>query len=285
MVSVIDETCDDIAELIRKDFGSTPKRKDLHGAFLDWVHYRARRIPCRPRQVILSTEVRSKVSTYPTISRISSALRAGEDVSAWLSRKITSHMRSPRADMMFNDWQITHFHLGRVFTRPNTVSGTDDLLYVHVAAEYATFLDVLPHRSWTAQDLLRILLETRPAAMEPVEVKNVTGQTLTDEALLAFRTNNTNVAIAVSGRAFMGGGILSSGHAIRLRLFCTCIRRDILHLKETIEQGTIERPTASLIAHQIGVPVRLGILFDTAGVFTIFDKTRQITFFQSLVIE
>ena len=63
MATLIDETDNDIAELIRKDFGCIPEPEDLHMTFLDWVHYRARRIPCRPRQVIMSAEVRAKLPT------------------------------------------------------------------------------------------------------------------------------------------------------------------------------------------------------------------------------
>jgi hypothetical protein len=283
--TVIDETENDIAALIRNDFGYTPEHKDLNRAFLDWVHYRARRIPCRPRQVIMSREVQSKLSTYAAISRISSALRAGEDVSAWLSRKIETRMRSPRADMMFNDWQITHFHLGRVFVTPNMVGGTSDLLYAHVTAEYATLLDVLPHRSWVAQDLLRILLETRPEAMERMEQKNVTGQILTDDALFALRTKHTNVAIDVLGRAFVPGGIMSSGHALRLFLFCNHLHITIANLKTQIETGAIERPLATRLAAQVGIPVRLGLSFDSTGTFTVYEKVRHVPFFRSIVIE
>jgi hypothetical protein len=279
LATVIDETNNDIAELIRKDFGNTPEHKDLDGAFLDWVHYRARRIPCRPRQVIMSTEVQSKLSTYPAISCISSALRAGEDVSARLSRKIETHMRSPRADMMFNDWQITHFHL--------SVGGTSDLVYAHVTAEHATLLDVLPHRRWAAQDLLRILLETRPAAMERVEVREVTPCILTDDELLTRRTNGIMTILGVSGRTFIapGHGILVSRHAWRLGWFCDRIRIVISELKAKIENGTVEQPFAAHIARQIGVPVRLGLSFDPTGTFTVYDKVRQLTFFQSTALE
>jgi hypothetical protein len=153
-----DETDSDIAELTRRDFGYTPPPQNLKHAFLNWVHYRARRIPCRPRQIVMSAAVQARLPTYPAIGRICDALRAGEDVSAWLSRKKVTRKCNPRADMMFNDWQITHFHLGRVFAKPNMIGGADDLLYAHVSSEFVTLLDVLPHGSWAAQDLLRILI-------------------------------------------------------------------------------------------------------------------------------
>lgn len=290
MATVIDETHDDIAELIRRDFGSTPETKGLDRAFLDWVHYRARRIPCRPRQVIMSSEVRSKLSAYPAISRIATGLLAGEDVSAWLSRKIETHMRSPRADMMFNDWQITHFHLGRVFVKPNMVGGTPDLLYAHVTAEYATLLDVLPHESWAAQDLLRILLETRPAAMERVEFRGILGPKRggrTDDELLELRTSGLNEPVVVSGRTFFapGLGIVSSRHATRLSRFCDRIRVGISEVRTKIENNALGKPFAARIAQQIGVPVRLGILFDPAGTFTVYDKARHLPFCQSAALE
>jgi hypothetical protein len=286
--TVIDDTETDIAELIRKDFGYTPERKDLNLALLDWVHYRARRIPCRPRQVIMSREVRSKLSMNQAISCISSALRAGEDVGAWLSRKIETHMRSPRADMMFNDWQITHFHLSRVFVKPNMVGGTPDLLYAHVTAEYATLLDALPHESWAAQKLLRILLETRPVAMERAEAKGILGTqrgSRTDDELLALRTSGLATSVLVSGRTFYLTGISQSRHATRLVDFCSHLRIAILNLKKQIENGTIERPFASRIAMQIGVSVRLGVSFDTGSAFTVYDKVRRLPFFQSRGLE
>jgi hypothetical protein len=167
----------------------------------------------------MSREVQSKLSTYPAISRISIALRAGEDVSAWLSRKIETRELSPRADMMFNDWQITHFHLGRVFVKPNLIGGTLDLLYAHVTPECATLLDVLPHKSWAAQDLLRILFETRPAAMERAEAKGILGTqrgSRTDDELLALRTSGYTTSVVVSGRTFYLTGISQSRHATRL---------------------------------------------------------------------
>jgi hypothetical protein len=49
--------------------------------------------------------------------------------------------------------------------------------------------------------------------------------------------------------------------------------------KRQIEKDTFDSAIGLLIAHQIGVPVRLGITFHPSGVFTIFDKVRRILFF------
>ena len=290
MVLVIDETRRDIEEIISKDqgFGFSPQ-SDFDRVFLDWLHYRARRIPRRPRQVILSRQVQSKLAAYPAIDRIRSALRDGEDVSAWLSRRLTSRARDHRSDMMFNEWQITHFHLGRVFSKPNMISGTRDLLYAHVTSQCVTFLDVRPHKRWAAQDILRILLQTRPEAMERMEVKGALPpyKSYTDDGLLQARIGGVSVPIiAIDGRPFMLFGISSSVHADRIIiLIYNSLKRTINFFIENTAQNKLDSPMALQIASLIGVPVRLGISFDPCGAFLIYDKNRNLPIHQTGLLE
>lgn len=280
MVLVIDETRRDIEEIISKDqaFGFSPQ-SDFDRAFLDWLHYRARRIPRRPRQVIISQQVQSKLAAYPAIDRIRSALGDGEDVSAWLSRKIDECARDHRWDMMFDDWQITHFHLSPIFSKPNMISGTRDLLYAHVTSQCVTFLDIRPHNDWAAQDILRVLLQTRPEAMERMEAKHALPpyKSYTDDELLEARKRGVSVPIiAIDGRPFNLLGISSSGHADRIILFYNSLKRTINFFKENAAQNKLDTPMALQIASLIGVPVRLGISFDPCGAFLIYDKNRNL---------
>jgi hypothetical protein len=39
-------------------------------------------------------------------------LEVGGNLSPWLSDRVRRKPQNPRADLMFNDWQIAHFHLG-----------------------------------------------------------------------------------------------------------------------------------------------------------------------------
>jgi hypothetical protein len=286
---VIDETRRDIEEIISKDqnFGFPPQ-SDIDRAFLDWLHFRARRIPCRPRQVIISRQVQSKLAAYPAIDRIRSALRHGDEVSAWLSRKLISGARSPRSDMMFNDWQITHFHLSRVFSEPNMISGTRDLLFAHVTSQCVTFLDVRPHNVWAAQDFLRILLQTRPDAMDRMEVKGALPpyKSYTDDELLQARMGGVSVPIiAIDGRPFMLPGIVSSGHAERIVRFYNSLERTIRFFIENTVQNKLDTTMELQIASLIGVPVRLGISFDPCGAFLIYDKNRNLPIHQTGLLE
>ncbi len=285
MVSVIDETRSDIAKIIARDFGQVAQ-SDICRTLLDWVHYRARRIPCHPRRVVLSREVQAKIGAYPAIKRIEFALTTGADVSAWLSRKIASHSRSPRADMMFNAWQISHFHLGQVFSNPNMVLGTNDLLYANVTAECVTMLDVRPHKNWTAQDLLRILLETRPEALEKMELKGITAAAWTDTELEALRSKGNSAPVAVAGRVFCPAlGIATSGHAMRLNILCDGFWIAADTFKEAAKQNKLPRHLATQIASLMGVPVRLGAAFDPRGALSLYDKERRLAIYQTRIFE
>ena len=288
MVLVIDETSRDIEEIISSDQGfGYSRQSDFDRTFLDWLHYRARRIPCRPRKVVISRQVQSKLAAYPAIDRIRSALRDGEDVSARLSRKIASRARDHRSDMMFNDWQITHFHLGQVFSKPNMISRTSDLLYAHVTSQCVTFLDVRPHNVGAAQDILRILLQTRPEAMERMEVKHALPpyKSYTDDELLQARIGGVSVPIAIDGRLFMLLGILSSGHAGRIILFYNILKRTIRFFIDNTAQNKLDTPMTLQIASLMGVPVRLGVSFDPCGAFLIYDKNRNLPIHQTGLLE
>lgn len=68
-MKVVDETESDLRALIAGDLGPLPSSAEFLTYLLDWLHFRARSIPQRPRNVIMSPEVKAKVTTYPAISK------------------------------------------------------------------------------------------------------------------------------------------------------------------------------------------------------------------------
>jgi hypothetical protein len=56
-MQVIDETPADIRRLVEGDFGPFDETRDFNLVFLDWLHYRARRIWQHPRKVVASSVV------------------------------------------------------------------------------------------------------------------------------------------------------------------------------------------------------------------------------------
>jgi hypothetical protein len=87
-LQVIDETETDLGQLIEGDLWPLAPSIDIWEAAVDWVHYKARQIPQRPRRVIESSECARYHSAYPAISKIANALRTGGDLKPWLSDRI-----------------------------------------------------------------------------------------------------------------------------------------------------------------------------------------------------
>lgn len=279
-MKVTNEIDDDLAKLIERDFGDRPARADLDNKALDWLHYLARRIPARPRAVTLSNNAIAKLSTYPAIADLKSELELGQDVSPRLSNRIRTQKSKHTADPMFNDWQISHFHLGRAYARPDSTSRTRELLFAYLTGEKAVLLDVGDHSSWSKQDLLSILLSTDEAEMTPYEMNGVLGlsQNYSDDDLAKLRSGGVSSSLQIQGRFFMspGMGVTTSKHGVRFTMFLLNLRRAMEALEKDIAANNFTVPGLSPLREDILCPVKLGLKY-AAGQFEIYDKNRGLT--------
>lgn len=277
MVAVIDETEADLRALIKRDFGTLSPSADLQRSVLDWLHFRARSIPQRSRDVIVSPEVQAKVKDYPAILKISDELSQGKDVSPWLSDTVRKRAADPKADMLFNDWQIIHFHLGDLFVANNKIDRTSDLLFAFIAADHAVLLDVRPHRSWAMRDLLRILLKVSPKDMTRFEIHGMVRLTnsRTDDEILQIRQAGQSVFIELDGRFFMPGlGISTSKHSTRIVLAVQALMRNISKVRNDLETDSLPQPPLQQISQPIAT-IRLGMKLDD-GQLIMYDKSRNL---------
>jgi len=268
---VVDETEADIRALIARDFGPTTPRA-FHDDFIDWLHFKARAIPTLPRTVITSPEVVGRLGEYPAIINIRMTLKAGLDVSPWLSKTVRTAKTNAKVDMLFNDWQIMHFHLGQVMQTPRMVGRTKPLLFAHIAGSEATLIDVEPHGAWTELTLLQKLLRANPNAMPQFNM--VTPNALTSQQLKNLRANRTNALIDVDGKAIMPGGIMSSGHAMRILNYYQWFQRQAEFLKKQFEADQVPAHLRPVIYARLGTPIRLGTWYDAGGL-SLIDKNRN----------
>jgi hypothetical protein len=273
---VIDETEADLRRLIEGDLGPLDQGDDIWETALDWVHYKSRQIPQRPRRVIESIECAKHRSVYGAIDRIANELRTAGDLTPWLSDSIRRRKANPKADLMFNDWQVNHLHLGEVFATPNKVKRSGDLLFVYITDEKAVLIDVQPHGSWTMQSLLRILLQTSPQDMKRHEVKGILGHSnYTADEAYRLRKVGIRVPFELEGLLFFPPGITTSGHTMWLRLYVNALRHAVKTTKEAIESNRLPQNLMSKIATNLSLPVRLGVDIQS-GRITLVEKCRQI---------
>ncbi|WP_082513837.1 hypothetical protein [Methylobacterium sp. Leaf465] len=283
MVAFTDETTADLRSLIEADFG--PLRADAElwrDVLYDWLNYRARLIPRQPREVIFSEQVKAHLSSQPAISEIAAVLRTGGDVSPWLSERVRRRKDDPKADLMFNDWQISHFHLGRVFDRPERVKRSGPLLFAYINPARAVLLDVQPHNSWAMQSLLRTLLHTSPADMN-TEIRGILPEPpMSDDQLLMLRKKGVNVTINIDGRPFLPPGLAlaTSGAAFRTVRLGDNVRIMLDEAREKLASNSLAPSQMAKVAGSIGVPVRLGLRFD-GSTFYAHEKNRKLDLIRS----
>jgi hypothetical protein len=281
-VQLIDETEADLRTLIERDFGRLPDDGLANRTVLDWMHYRARLIPCRPRKVIVSEQVAARMAAYPAIKRLKTEFAVGRDVSPWLSDRVRNRKDDPMADLMFNDWQVSHFHLGNVFVSRSKVGPRPQgelLLFALVKANRVTFLDLHPHGAWAMQQILHVLLQTSPQDMP--EMKGVLGPRSgggrTDEEHLKLRQSGLTAPIHLDGRMFLppGLGVSTSGHATRIVFLFNNLSKQIRHIQGLFKDNNLPQQLLRKLAI-VGVPARLGVKLRDDGCLIIHEKTRAI---------
>jgi hypothetical protein len=276
----IDETVADLEALIALDFGPLPQRGLGHEILLNWMHYRARLIPFRPRRVAVSPQVEAQRTNFPAIDQIRRALEVGADVSPWLSERVRAQRANPKADLMFNDWQVSHFHLGNIIRPGRKIRRTRELLFVHVRADRAIFLDVQPHGAWSMQSILEILYRISPTDLP--EMKDIVGSrntTLTDDQLWNVRRNGHTAPIQIGDKVFLppGLGLITPRHALRLSMRANHLVRTLVHWRGALASNDLPRGLLVQLAGSIGIPIRLGIRLN-AGCLTVYEKLRGIEF-------
>jgi hypothetical protein len=284
-VNFIDEIDADLRRLIELDFGPLSSAPLTDRQVLDWLHYRARLIPRRPRQVKVSQQVAAQMAHYPAIGRLKALFRTGGDVSPWLSDSVRKRKDDPLADLMFNDWQISHFHLGNVFVAEDKVGPRprgELLLFALIKADHVTFIDLHQHGAWTAQQILRVLLQTNPKDMR--EMKGILGTQSgghTDDELLSLRKSGITAPIQLDGKVFMppGMGVSTSRHATRLAQAFQNLKKNVHDLRLRLKQNALPPSLLRQLAIVTFIPRRLGIKLHDDGCVRLYEKNRALDLF------
>lgn len=284
-MNFIDEIDTDLRRLIEHDFGLLSSAPLTDRQVLDWMHFRARVIPLRPRQVKVSQQVAAQMANYAAIGRLKALFKTGGDVSPWLSDSVRKRKDDPLADLMFNDWQISHFHLGNVFVSKDKVGPRpkgEMLLFALVKADQVTFIDLQQHGAWTAQQILRVLLQTSPKDIP--EMKGVLGTQrggYTNEELLQLRKSGMTAPLQLDGKFFLppGCGLSTSGHATRLAIAFQSLKKNVHDLRLRLKQNALPPILLRQLAIVTFIPPRLGIRWRDDGCLLLYEKNRALDLF------
>jgi hypothetical protein len=222
-------------------FGYSPRPSDDVDTILGNLFNLRRRLPpVIAWKVELSAEVEKITLTPPIQEGLNGFIekaRAGEDLKPYLSKEISDPSYS---DLMFHDWGIYHFHLGKEPDSSGFIKRTNELLFAMTDQRLATMylIDIHPHKdAFTRQDLLRILEENWPQIMDQYALKGIlelSGHP-SDEEIGKLRKAGINTMVQTPGGrvlAPMGGGITSAGTGLKNT-------RDILKIKRSFKMKSL----------------------------------------------
>lgn len=177
--------------------------------------------PC-PRAVHYSREIHASLEllarkgrgdriaddAWRAVSRLHTRLAEGENVNGFLSRNILNATGKASRDGLLYHYGIHHFHLSNDTEADGFVKRSDYLLFAVVKPEDVYLVDVRRHPArasaeWASQALLRTVHSNWPQLTEPVAIRGIHGNRMTDDEVYELRRSNMNSVIDVDGGALI----------------------------------------------------------------------------------
>src|SRR5690606_26275902 len=188
--------------------GQTASDDEVSRAY--W-NLRLRLVEAQPRKVHLSSNLAGLGETGGG-ERLRRKFETGEDINAHQSKADLNSENRAFHDLLFNDWGIQHFHLGKRLEPSGFVERTGGLLFAVVRPTDAYFITVLPHGSWVELGLLETIHVNWPDLLP--RAVGLSGDRLTEEQMRALRKKHCSfIPRLADGTAYMpaGGGYMISG--------------------------------------------------------------------------
>lgn len=171
-----------------------------------------------PRQVLISKELYQSqyYNKYKkVINCLKSLIEKGEDISAYLSKKIDAIDYN---DGLLNDWGIHHLHLSTEKESNSKFNKrTGELLFVRFQNDKAYFINIYKHNNWAKKEVIQIVHRNWEEDFKSFRLEGVISlhPRIEDEDYQKLRNKNINTLIEVEeGIVYMGFGfgITTSGH-------------------------------------------------------------------------
>lgn len=185
-----------------------------------YVNLHHRLIRPTPRRVHVAPGLVCPPEHQAGLRLVAAKIEAGEDVRAHLSKKL----QQPRAnDDLFNDWGITHLHLGTQIQGDGFATRTGPLLFVRFTAHDAYLIAVQQHGAWANIDFLHTLKRVWPDSIDDHRLRGVRGLRSgvvppTAEEIAKLRRAGISVLHEIDGAVYAppGGGYSTAGTSLRV---------------------------------------------------------------------
>ena len=244
----------DLDRIIREQFDKSGVRHDksmpvgdLAASYFEML---TRRIDPRTRRVHFSEQLseslgrltreadpnqqKKAAEAWSAVFRIRYMMVRGENVNAFLTKRIDSATGIRSRDGMLWDFGMHHFHLSTESDSSGFVKRSDYLLFAVLTEEDAYFVDLRRHPTandvgWSRQELLRIVQANWPELTEPWILRGTKGDVFTDQERARLREKNVNVATDLDGLSVapLGAGVTAAGSSILCRRWADELMHEI----------------------------------------------------------
>lgn len=173
----------------------------------------ARRVVSKPRTVHINNDIAVPENMKEGFDSLMDKFRNGADVNPHLSR---FSAKTDSNDMLFYDWNISHFHLGTSIESDGFIKRTGPLAYAVVKENDVYIIDVLEHGNWSEISLISIIDSQWPELIAGSRVQGTFEMVPTSDDIRDFRNAHVNVGITLpNGHSYIsiGGGFTTSGHS------------------------------------------------------------------------
>ena len=225
-----------------------PTRKLLI-TFCSWSN---RVISPIPRKVQTSETLEKKLPNSrfnEAVIGIVSDIEKGADLRPYQSKGIDKGIARPKShpprrsdlDMMLNDWQIHHLHLGQGCKRKGFVGRTKELLFVFFDSDTAYLIDIGIHGDWAKSELLKILMDELPEANAVIQLPMAASASDWAEGeRKSLRSIGMSSFVIVDDRVIMPveGGIVTSGDSLKVVDFASILWESIHIFDESWREKT-----------------------------------------------
>lgn len=173
----------------------------------------ARRVKSRPRKIHTPSEfeVNGDESIRDGYANLKNKFLNGDDVNPHLSTLTT---KLDKADKMFFDWGINHFHLGIELMENGFVKRTGPIAYAVVRENDVYIVTIDDHGNWSNKDLLTVIDCEWPDLIQHARVDGTFECDFDSDEISNLRNANVNVGITLeNGHSYMstGGGYMTDG--------------------------------------------------------------------------
>lgn len=197
--------------------GYTPATKHEEVS-MQYFNLLRRLIPAIPRKILTAKEFNCPPELQSGLNLLKEKIKQGINLRPHLSRKIV-HLNYD--DDLLNDWDIHHLHLGSTLDLDGFVKRTGPVLFVRFDEQYAYFINVMSHGSWTNQDMIRTIHRNWPESIERFRIQGAIGlnKPITDKDIKEARSAHSFIFIEPEpGVVYAppGMGLTSSGTGIEV---------------------------------------------------------------------